>query len=131
MNAAAVQGHPASDFAPAGKVQGAMSMAVGADATLLSSGPLTVVAHCAAGPQAQVLLRHTVPVLDPAATPGANMLPAGTDATLADVTFLAGHDATVDRAPFTALAPGAGIQGIATAIATATGCEAAAFAIAS
>jgi hypothetical protein len=53
------------------------------------------------------------------------------DAPLATATFAAGHDASVERVPFTALAPGAGIQGVATAIATSTGCEAAAFGVTS
>jgi hypothetical protein len=123
-----LDGLDSSAFAPAGKVQGAVALTVGADQTLLSSGGLTVLAHCAAGPRAQVLLRHAVPVLDPTATGPANVVPAG-DTALADATYTGAGDAVVARAPFTALADGGAVQGVATAIATASGCEAAAFGV--
>jgi hypothetical protein len=132
-NSRALQGHPASDFLPASRVQsaGPVSIAVGGEDTLFSAGPLALVARCTAGPEAQVVLRHSVDVLDPRAA-AANVVPAGTDAPLADVTFTPGPAARVDRESFTALPSGAtALQGTATAIATAGGCTAAAFAVAS
>jgi len=133
VDSSALQGHPASDFLPAGRLQsaGPVNLAVGSEATLFSAGPLTLVARCSAGPEAQVLLRHSVDLLDPSAA-AANVVPAGTDAPLADVTFAAGPAARVDRETFAALPTGAtALQGTATAIATATRCEAAAFGVTS
>ena len=133
VNAAALQGHAASDFLPAARLPtaGAVAVAVGSEATLFAAGPLALVARCSAGPEAEVVLRHTVDLLDPRAT-AADVLPAGTDATLARATFAPGHAASVDRESFTALPAGAStLQGTATAVATATGCTAAAYGVAS
>jgi hypothetical protein len=117
-----LDGLDSTAFTPARKVLGAgpVALADGQSATLLSSGPFTVIARCAAG-ETDVVLHHDVPIPEPTGT-GATTLAPG-DATLAAATSGA------TRTPFSALGGGAGLQGIATAIATASGCEAAAFGV--
>ena len=127
-NADKLDGLDSTAFTPAGTVlgKGPVTVAEGQTATLFSSGPFTVLARCTGG-LTSVVLHHDVAIPNPTANGGVSSQPAG-DSTLATTS---GSD-TVDRVPFSALAPAAGLQGVATAIATsAGGCQAAAFGIAS
>jgi hypothetical protein len=125
VNAAKLDGLDSSAFAAAGKVLGAgpVALASGGSTPLFSSGPFAVLARCTGG-TATVVLHHDVSILDPTGT-GATPLAAG------DTTLATAIPGSADRVPFSALADGAGLQGMATAVATASGCEAAAFGIAS
>jgi hypothetical protein len=122
VNADRLDGLDSTAFASAGKVLGAgpVTLASGGSATLFSSGPFAVVARCTGG-TTTVVLRHSVPILDPTGT-GATTLAPG------DTILATAASGSADRVPFSALADGAGLQGMATAVG---GCEAAAFGVSS
>ena len=121
-NANLLDGRDSSDFLPAGKLMsaGPVSVAMGAEATLFTAGPLSIVGQCTdaggAHPTALIGLRHSVPVYGPVGASGPTVVLAG-GANLDEIAT--GAAGQIRRQPFGAVTAGgaaAALQGVATAI---------------